>query len=60
LAQAGATTLIHGHTHRPGEHDLGGRMGRLVLSDWDFDGPRPRGDVLRLSANGWQRIALAP
>lgn len=58
LAEAGATTLIHGHTHRPAEHDLGDGRRRWVLSDWDFDTPAPRGDVIRLSAAGPERIAL--
>ena len=58
LAEAGAATMIHGHTHRPAEHDLGDGLTRLVLSDWDFDSATPRGDVIRLSAAGLQRIAL--
>ncbi|HEV6967493.1 UDP-2,3-diacylglucosamine diphosphatase [Roseateles sp.] len=57
LREAGATTLIHGHTHRPAEHDLGEGMRRVVLSDWDFDATPPRGDVIRLSATGLQRLA---
>ncbi len=56
LREAGANTLIHGHTHRPAEHDLGDGLRRVVLSDWDFDGPAPRGDVLRLSAAGLTRM----
>lgn len=53
LAAAGADTLVHGHTHRPGEHrlDPAGRR-RLVLSDWDPAARPPRGDVLRLDAAG--------
>jgi UDP-2,3-diacylglucosamine hydrolase len=58
LREAGSKTLIHGHTHRPGEHDLGDGMRRVVLSDWDFDTASPRGDALRLSAAGLQRLAL--
>ena len=37
MAAAGATLLIHGHTHRPGEHRLtvaGKEARRLVLGDW--------------------------
>lgn len=34
LDAAGARTLIHGHTHRPGIHDLGGGRRRIVLGDW--------------------------
>ncbi|MBW8845656.1 MAG: UDP-2,3-diacylglucosamine diphosphatase [Burkholderiales bacterium] len=58
LREAGATTMIHGHTHRPAEHDLGGGLQRVVLSDWDLDATPPRGDVIRLSATGLQRIPL--
>ncbi len=58
LREAGARSMIHGHTHRPGEHDLGGGLKRVVLSDWDFDGTPPRGDVIRLSAAGLQRLSL--
>ena len=52
LEAAQASTLIHGHTHKPGKHVLGeltGRtMRRLVLSDWDADANPPRLEVLRL------------
>jgi len=60
LLQAGAATLIHGHTHRPAAHELGDGLRRVVLSDWDLDdGARPRADVLRLSAAGLQRLTPA-
>lgn len=55
LQAAGAQVLIHGHTHRPAVHDLGDGLQRHVLSDWDFD-TAARGDVLRLSAAGAERI----
>lgn len=58
LREAGATTLIHGHTHRPDLHDLGDGLRRVVLSDWDLDATPPRGDVIRLSAAGLQRLPL--
>lgn len=58
LAEAGATTMIHGHTHRPAEHDLGAGLKRVVLSDWDLEASPPRGDVIRLSAAGLQRLPL--
>ncbi|HEY9109986.1 MAG TPA: UDP-2,3-diacylglucosamine diphosphatase [Roseateles sp.] len=58
LREAGATTLIHGHTHRPAEHDLGEGLQRIVLSDWDLDATPPRGDLIRLSAAGLQRLPL--
>lgn len=48
--QAGAaSTLIHGHTHQPAEHDLGQGLRRVVLSDWDASASPPRASVLRLS-----------
>lgn len=55
LQAAGATTLVHGHTHRPGRSALGGDCLREVLTDWDLDGPAPRAEVLRLSARGLER-----
>lgn len=66
LIAAGASTLIHGHTHRPREHALAApqtpcdqQLRRVVLSDWHLDGPEPRADVLRLEASGLRRISLA-
>lgn len=55
LQQAHAVTLIHGHTHRPGEHDLGDGLRRVVLSDWCLDGRSPRAEVLVLDAQGLHR-----
>jgi UDP-2,3-diacylglucosamine hydrolase len=40
-------TMIHGHTHRPAEHDLGQGLRRVVLSDWDMRQPNQRAQVLR-------------
>jgi len=60
LRAARAPVLIHGHTHRPARHDLGGGLSRLVLSDWDAQASPPRADALRLTASGLQRIALLP
>ena len=50
LRASAASTLIHGHTHKPGEHDLGDGLRRIVLSDWDASALPPRASVLRLSA----------
>jgi UDP-2,3-diacylglucosamine hydrolase len=60
LQAANASTLIHGHTHRPAEHDLGGSGGlkRVVLSDWDAQATPPRAEVLRLTGAGLERITL--
>jgi UDP-2,3-diacylglucosamine hydrolase len=49
LAAASATQMIHGHTHKPANHDLGAGLQRLVLSDWDAAATPPRAEVLRLS-----------
>lgn len=56
LLAAGATTLIHGHTHRPGEHALAPGLQRVVLSDWDLEAAPPRAEVLRLTRAGLQRL----
>ena len=66
LAEAGATTLIHGHTHQPGDHALGtdaaGRpLTQVVLSDWHITATERRLEVLRLSAQGGlQRVSPRP
>ncbi|MGH8821664.1 MAG: UDP-2,3-diacylglucosamine diphosphatase [Rhodoferax sp.] len=52
LQDAHATTLIHGHTHKPADHDLGAGAVRVVLSDWDAAATPPREEVLRLTAVG--------
>lgn len=52
-----ASTLIHGHTHKPADHvltsgrEIGTASGlrRIVLSDWDATATPPRAEVLRLS-----------
>jgi UDP-2,3-diacylglucosamine hydrolase len=53
LQDASAVTMIHGHTHKPGHHALGlesgPRLTRWVLSDWDYDHPPCRADVLRIA-----------
>ncbi|HXE22338.1 MAG TPA: UDP-2,3-diacylglucosamine diphosphatase [Rhodoferax sp.] len=63
LQAACAATLIHGHTHKPADHDLGDGLARVVLSDWDAAAAPPRAEVLRLAAAGPfagrpQRVAL--
>ena len=50
LHTAQASTLIHGHTHRPADHELANGLRRIVLSDWDARATPPRTEVLRLSA----------
>ncbi len=62
--QAGrAHVLVHGHTHRPASQLLEPGYERHVLTDWDLDagqglGPNRRAEVLRFSAQGFQRIPL--
>ncbi|WP_373696554.1 UDP-2,3-diacylglucosamine diphosphatase [Variovorax sp. EBFNA2] len=58
LQRAGASALIHGHTHRPAVHDLGHGLRRIVLSDWDVAAHPPRAQLLCLSAAGAQRVDL--
>ena len=58
LTKSKATTLIHGHTHKPANHDLGLGLQRVVLSDWDAAATPPRVEILRLTANGLQRSNL--
>lgn len=57
LRSAQASTLIHGHTHRPGDEVLAPGLARSVLSDWDSAATPARADVLRLTASGLQRLA---
>ena len=55
---ADARVMIHGHTHKPAEHDLGAGLRRIVLSDWDAAATVPRLQVLRVSDAGAVRIHL--
>jgi UDP-2,3-diacylglucosamine hydrolase len=57
LQAADARTMIHGHTHRPADHELGAGRRRIVLSDWDASAAPPRLQVLRVSDAGAQRLA---
>lgn len=60
LQAAGATTLVHGHTHRPADEPFGiPGAHRHVLSDWDMDHEHPRAEVLRLTANGFERLPIS-
>jgi UDP-2,3-diacylglucosamine hydrolase len=56
LRSARADCLVHGHTHRPGIHELavdGHAVTRLVLDAW-----HEHGSVLALSPQGWERRLL--
>ena len=57
LQSAGATTMVHGHTHRPGLSTLAPGFERQVLSDWDLDDAQPRAEVLRLRRDGLVRLS---
>ena len=35
MADADASLMVHGHTHRPGLHAVGDGCERIVLGDWD-------------------------
>ena len=35
MDEAAVSLMVHGHTHRPAIHDLGGGRRRIVLGDWD-------------------------
>lgn len=60
LDACGAQHLIHGHTHAPGDHDLGQGRWRHVLSDWDLSAELPRAQALRLCRGGPpQRLRVA-
>jgi UDP-2,3-diacylglucosamine hydrolase len=60
LQAANAETMIHGHTHRPGAHQLDARRQRIVLSDWDAAARPPRLEALRIEADATlRRVALA-
>jgi UDP-2,3-diacylglucosamine hydrolase len=56
LRAAGLSTLLHGHTHRPGVHSLnvdGRDCTRIVLGDW-----YSQGSVLRWDRDGPKLAAL--
>jgi UDP-2,3-diacylglucosamine hydrolase len=59
LQSAGATVMVHGHTHRPARHPLPGGAVRHVMGDWDFDVRNSRARMLRLTAEGLQALDLA-
>ena len=53
------TVMIHGHTHRPQEHQLSPRHQRIVLSDWDAQAVPPRLQSMQWTrGQGFARQAL--
>lgn len=60
LTDADASTLVHGHTHRPASEALAPGFVRHVLSDWDLDhGHMRRAEVLRWTPGRWARLMPA-
>jgi UDP-2,3-diacylglucosamine hydrolase len=56
MRQAGTSTLLHGHTHRPAIHPLtveGRACTRIVLGDW-----HTQGSVLRWDKSGPELVSL--
>jgi UDP-2,3-diacylglucosamine hydrolase len=56
LAIAGATLLVHGHTHRPGIETIAlpaGAARRIVLGAW-----YEQGSLLRHDARGYELLSL--
>ena len=58
LQSTNAKTMIHGHTHKPANHDLGNGFQRFVMTDWDLKATPARAEVLQLSSTGLQRVKL--
>lgn len=58
LGQHRAPHLLHGHTHRPGQHLLAPGRERTVLSDWDANATPPRAEVLRMARQTDGRATL--
>ncbi len=58
LHAANASTMIHGHTHKPADHALATNLKRIVLTDWDLAATPARAEVLRLSNDSLKRYPL--
>lgn len=58
LREAGSTTLVHGHTHRPATHALLEGRARWVLGDWDFEAVLPRARMLTWTGEGLRSLDL--
>jgi UDP-2,3-diacylglucosamine hydrolase len=57
MRRFGARRLIHGHTHRPADHEFdldGGTVVRSVLAEWRQE----RGEVLAHSGGDWRRETI--
>jgi UDP-2,3-diacylglucosamine hydrolase len=56
MREAGTSSLLHGHTHRPAIHPLtveGRACTRIVLGDW-----HAQGSVLRWDKSGPELVSL--
>ncbi|QXP87969.1 UDP-2,3-diacylglucosamine diphosphatase [Methylococcus capsulatus] len=53
----GADVMIHGHTHRPADHNLvcGRPVRRIVLAEWHSEG-----EFLRWTPEGGRRVRISP
>jgi UDP-2,3-diacylglucosamine hydrolase len=47
-----AQHLLHGHTHKPGQHQIAPGFERMVLSDWDVNATPARAEVFRWVLQG--------
>ncbi|MGH8457424.1 MAG: UDP-2,3-diacylglucosamine diphosphatase [Stenotrophobium sp.] len=54
FGQHGVSRMIHGHTHRPAEHDHGHGLTRIVLADWRPD----YAEYMQVDSAGMRRISL--
>lgn len=67
LQEHACSLLLHGHTHRPGLHQLAATgeqdLQRLVLGDWDLSARPARAQCLRYQRQSdgwhWQRMDLS-
>ena len=61
MHQAGASVLVHGHTHQPGSEPMAPGYVRHVMTDWDLDHSQAgqRAEVLRFTRKGFARMSPA-
>ena len=53
-----ASTIIHGHTHRPGTYELPSGRKRIVLPDWRIFKDKLSGGGLLLKSSGIHQLSL--
>ncbi len=59
LAAADTRVMVHGHTHKPRQHELPGGRVRHVLGDWDFEATPHRAMALSWTPAGLVSLNLA-